>query len=685
VAYEDEMRAAALGGVLEDSTEDLYEHAPCAYLSTLPSGVIVKVNATFLAWTGHRREDLVGRRRFQDLLTAGGRIYHETHYAPLLQMQGAVREIALEVVCADGRRLPVLVNSVLRRDAAGAPLLVRTTVFDATDRKKYERELLLARNRERSAREHNERLQRITAALAAPLGEQDVAATAVRELLGSTGADRAVLAVLDEDDGAPRVLHRHGPDPDGADRAEPRGAPAFVEEAGGGRALAALPLLYGGRSIGILELGFGAAPRFDEDERAFMLACAAQCAQALERARLYERTREAARRMALLAESGRVLDEVQGFRARAQRLVDLLARDVADGARFQAPGDEDGTPVAVVAGDVPPEQGSEAQALDPAQAMATPEPRLVAAEDTAPGPGRSSVALPVGARGRVLGVLTLTRRDPGRPFRAADLPFLRDVADRAGVALENARLYEHQRDVALTLQRSLLSLDPPRDERFAVATHYQPGVRMLEVGGDWYDTFPIDDDRIGLVVGDVVGRGIDAATAMGQLRSALRALAVADLGPARLIEHLDRFVAHVDAASHATLAYAELALDNGLLRFACAGHMPPLLAQAGEAPRLLWDGRSAPLGAYLASTFPSRPEAEVTLRPGARMLLYTDGLVESRARPIDDGLDLLVAEFARRPDAPVSELVAALPGALLEPQSNDDDVCLLALAFGSPR
>ena len=113
--------------------------------------MIVKVNQTFLTWTGHRREDLVGRKRFQDLLTAGGRIFHETHYAPLLRMQGAVREIAVEIVCADGGRLPVLINSVLRKDAAGKPLLTRTTVFNATDRKEYERELLRARQKAEQA------------------------------------------------------------------------------------------------------------------------------------------------------------------------------------------------------------------------------------------------------------------------------------------------------------------------------------------------------------------------------------------------------------------------------------------------------------------------------------------------------------------------------------------------------
>ena len=129
----------------EEDAEDLYENAPCGYVSTLPDGTIVRVNATFLRWTGYRREDLVRFTRLSELLTPGGRIYWETHYAPLLQMQGKVGEIAAEIVCTDGRRLPVLLSSVVRSDDAGRPRIVRTTVFDATQRKEYERELLRAR------------------------------------------------------------------------------------------------------------------------------------------------------------------------------------------------------------------------------------------------------------------------------------------------------------------------------------------------------------------------------------------------------------------------------------------------------------------------------------------------------------------------------------------------------------
>ena len=136
---------ATYADVLEHSAEDLYENAPCGYLSTLMDGTLVRVNETFLSWTGYARDELVAAKRFQDLLAPGDRIFHDTHLGPLLHMQGDVREIALEIVRSDGTRLPALINSVLKLDAAGIPVSVRTIVFDATDRRTYERELVRAK------------------------------------------------------------------------------------------------------------------------------------------------------------------------------------------------------------------------------------------------------------------------------------------------------------------------------------------------------------------------------------------------------------------------------------------------------------------------------------------------------------------------------------------------------------
>ncbi|MEU0008704.1 SpoIIE family protein phosphatase [Streptomyces sp. NPDC006314] len=149
--------AAAFTALLEDSAEELYESAPCGYLSTLMDGTIAKINTTLLDWLGLKREDVIGRMSFVDLLTVGGKLYHETHFAPLLRMQGELRGIALEVKTARGGRLPVLVSSVVKHGSEGQPLLIRTTVFDASDRRAYEEELLRRRQDAERARAEAER------------------------------------------------------------------------------------------------------------------------------------------------------------------------------------------------------------------------------------------------------------------------------------------------------------------------------------------------------------------------------------------------------------------------------------------------------------------------------------------------------------------------------------------------
>jgi PAS domain S-box-containing protein len=154
--------------LLEETAEDLYEHAPCGYVSLLPDGIIGRVNATFLEWTDYARESLLGRVRFVDLLTVGSRVYYETHFQPLLRMQGFVREIAFDLRCSGGARLPVLVNAVQR--PTDGEFITRITVFDATDRRRYERELLDARNRaETAARAKTELIAMISHDLRSPL------------------------------------------------------------------------------------------------------------------------------------------------------------------------------------------------------------------------------------------------------------------------------------------------------------------------------------------------------------------------------------------------------------------------------------------------------------------------------------------------------------------------------------
>jgi phosphoserine phosphatase RsbU/P len=366
--------------LLEESAEDLYEDAPCGYLSTTLDGTIVRVNRTFEAMTGLARGELVEKSRFQELLSRGGQIYFETHLAPLLRMQGAIREIAVEIVRADGSALSALVNSVLWRDEDGEPAGVRTTVFDATDRRTYEQELLAAREREH--------------------------------------------------------------------------------------------------------------------------------------------------------------------------------------------------------------------------------------------------------------------------------------------------------EVALHLQRSMLPDALPPLSPLEVGVAYRSGETALAVGGDWYDAFWVEEGkRILLVVGDVVGRGLAAAAAMGQLRSATRAIALDAPRPATLLEALDLLAGRHGFGRWSTVVCAEVDVQAHTMTFGCAGHPPPVVARPDARPAAAWGGRSAPLDGYIGEP-PRRDEETIALEPGTRVVLYTDGLIERPGSLIDDGIAWVEDAVAAAADASSQVLADRLLDAVLGDR-RDDDACVL--------
>jgi phosphoserine phosphatase RsbU/P len=365
--------------LLEDTAEDLFDEAPCGYVSTRLDGTIIQINRTFETWTGRSRAELLDKTRFQELLSPGGRIYYETHYAPLLRMQGSVREIAVEIARADGSLLPALINSSIRADTDGRPRVVRTTIFDATERRQYERELLGARQRERT--------------------------------------------------------------------------------------------------------------------------------------------------------------------------------------------------------------------------------------------------------------------------------------------------------MAQQLQRSLLSGELPVSDDLELEISYAAATRGTEVGGDWYDAFwLLENQTVGLVIGDVMGHGIEPAATMGQLRSAVRAFASTGLTPAGVLTALDEFSRRHQIGQLTTLVFAELQLKTRSLRFACAGHPPPIILQPSLDPVITWAGRSLPINAVRQTR--SRPQASLSLPPGSTIVMYTDGLIENRERPNEDGIAQLLGELADRSAQPFKGLAEAVVRGL-DP-THADDICLLA-------
>jgi serine/threonine-protein kinase RsbW len=216
-----------------------------------------------------------------------------------------------------------------------------------------------------------------------------------------------------------------------------------------------------------------------------------------------------------------------------------------------------------------------------------------------------------------------------------------------------------------------------------LGVQYRAGGVGLEVGGDWYDAFWVDDQStVALVVGDVVGRGIAAAATMGQLRSAVRALAASGMGPGALLQALDRFSQRHDVGLNTTLVYAELNLAQGALVWACAGHPPPVLLEAGADPRLLMDGRSAPIDAYVGDVRPL-VEGHATLAASDVILFYTDGLVERRGVSIDRGIELLL-ETARLETGEDAPRMARRVFESLRDTEHSDDTCIVAAQLCPP-
>lgn len=286
----------------------------------------------------------------------------------------------------------------------------------------------------------------------------------------------------------------------------------------------------------------------------------------------------------------------------------------------------------------------------------------------------SCMAIPLIARGEVLGVLGMSRARTHTPFDEDDLTLACELAARAAVCVDNARWYQQVRDTAETLQLSLLPQPQPYHPGLEVAARYRPAQARSKVGGDWYDVIPLDGERTALVVGDVMGSGIDAATTMGRLRTATSTLAELDLDPAQVLGHLDKITRGLDPYI-ATCVYALYDARTAACHLATAGHLPPVLVRGDGSPELLDLPTGTPLGVG-GVPFES---TGVTLAPGDRLVLYTDGLVETRDDPIDERLEVLLTLLAT-PDPSGEETCDRLLRELRGADAHDDVALLIARA-----
>jgi serine phosphatase RsbU (regulator of sigma subunit)/PAS domain-containing protein len=297
--------------------------------------------------------------------------------------------------------------------------------------------------------------------------------------------------------------------------------------------------------------------------------------------------------------------------------------------------------------------------------------------------GPESVAvLPLRGRGRILGVVTLYFR-PGSAVEEEDLATAQDVADRAGLALDNARLYSAQQQLAEGLQRSLLT-EPPQPDHGEIAVRYLPAAEAARVGGDWYDAFLQPGGATMVVIGDVAGHDTEAAAAMGQLRGLLRGIATySDAGPVEVLRGLDASMTTLQTTTLATAAVARFEQtpedrERGItrMRWANAGHLPPMVINP--------DGSVAELASWKGDLLlgvdheARRRESVVTLDRGSTVLLYTDGLVERRDADLDAGLVRLRNTLIELADRPLQELLDEVLERLVQGRP-EDDVALVAV------
>lgn len=299
---------------------------------------------------------------------------------------------------------------------------------------------------------------------------------------------------------------------------------------------------------------------------------------------------------------------------------------------------------------------------------------------------RSEMIVPIRARGRVLGSLTLLTQLPyGRRYGSRDLHLAADLAGRAGLTVDNARLYEVEHAAAATLQRSLLPVVPDV-AGLQLAARYLVGADGNQVGGDWYDVLPLPDGAVGIAVGDVVGHDLAAAAAMGQLRGVVRSYAWEGRGPGSVLDRCDQLVQGLEMAAMATAFYARIEPPDAdgvrVVRYANAGHPAPLVLGPDGGLRRLDEQRSPMIGAvpmFGRSSGRERAEASLSCPPGSVLLLYTDGLTDMVGHDADERTDLLERTVvAQGPGVDAEELVEGVLAACA-PTRLSDDVALLAV------
>lgn len=472
--------------------------------------------------------------------------------------------------------------------------------------------------------------------------------------------------------------------------------PELEMAASGERSMVAVPLKVAGRPIGAIGLSFPGRRAFDSAELEFFGLLADTCAQAMDRLQALEDAADRAAKLAFLADASAELGRSLDYQATLRRVAHLGVPGFADWCSISLLEDDDLRTLEVAHIDpakvafveqmqerYPPVRDAPHGAWHVARTGVSELIPEVTDEMLAAGTQdeehlrlarelnlRSAVSVPLTARGKVLGVITWVSADEGRRYTPADLTFAEDLARRAAVAIDNAQLHSEVRDAAARLQRAVLPESFETTPGWEVTGYYSPSGRT-DVGGDFYDVIHLDG-RVALFVGDVMGRGVTAAAAMAQMRSAVRAYAAVDPDPVTVIGSLDQMFAKLDFAQLVTLVYAVVDPAADTLELVSAGHLPPLIVRADGSQEHLPFADGPPLGVGT----PGRTATSLRFAAGDTFIAYTDGLIEQRVEHIDQGQARLAAAVAALG-------VHALPNRLEElvetvrDHSRQDDIAVL--------
>ena len=458
--------------------------------------------------------------------------------------------------------------------------------------------------------------------------------------------------------------------------------------------LICLPLTAGGRDVGVVSLSVPGTWTPDAEELGYLGILADTCAQALERIQARAAAADASVQLEFLVAASAELASSLDYQATLAKVPALAVPAVADWCsiailddgtlRTLAVADGGSTAAGLRQRDLPEPLATEApmQVVRNAASQlfeelpdellvegSRDEEQLRRLRSLKP---RSALLVPLLARGRRLGVITLLSADSGRDYRASDLRFAEDLARRAAVAIDNAHLHSETREVALRLQRAVLpgSIEV---EGWEIAEYYRPAGRA-EVGGDLYDVVPLPDGRVVLIIGDVMGRGVSAAAAAAQMRAAIHAYIATDPDPAVVVRKLDRMFELLRPSRLVTLVYALVSAAGDEVSIVNAGHCPPALIHPDGMVELLADQTAPPIGVVARS----RDATSRRLMPGWTLLCYTDGVVERRGEDIGAGLARLTAQAGSLAAAPLRAALPVLIGNVAD-ADRDEDAAALAI------